>query len=109
MEMTLMRRACESDSVLDSEKDSDSDCESDRNSKNDIASERNVIVSINTVQSLITSAPRCDACHEPVRLVEYRKKAVGLACFLKIEFSNQKCKQTDNNPTMPMAKKRIFL
>ena len=109
MEMTLMRRACESDSDLDSEKDSDSDCESDRNSKNDIASERNVIVSINTVQSLITSAPRCDACHEPVRLVEYRRKAVGLACFLKIEFSNQKCKQTDNNPTMPMAKKWIFL
>ena len=95
----------ESDSNFDSEKDSDSDCESDRNSKKDIASERNVIVSINTLQSLITSATRCKACHEPVRLVEDRKKAVGLACLIKIECSNQKCKQTDNNPTMPMTKK----
>ena len=33
------------------------------------------------------------------------KKAVGLACLLKIECVNQKCKQTDNNPTMPTTKK----
>ena len=76
----------ESDSDFDPEKDSDSDCESDRNSKKDIASERNVVVSINTLQSLITSATRCKACHEPVRIVEDRKKAVGLACLLKIKY-----------------------
>ena len=79
--------------------------ESDRNSKNNVKSERNVIVSINALQSLITSANRCNSCHEPVRLVEDRKNAVGLACLLKIECVNQKCKQTDNNPTMPMTKK----
>ena len=79
--------------------------ESDRNSKNNVKSERNVIVSINTLQSLITSATRCKACHEPVRLVEDRKNAVGLACLLKTECVNQKCKQTDNNPTMLMKKK----
>ena len=78
----------ESGSGFDSEKDSDSDCESDRNSKNDITSERNVIVSVNTLQSLITSATRCKAYHEPARFVEDRKKAVGLACLLKLECSN---------------------
>ena len=53
----------ESDSDFDSESDSDSDCESDRNSKNNVKSERNVIVSINTLQSLITSANRCKVYH----------------------------------------------
>ena len=43
----------ESDSDFDSEKDSDSDCESNRNSKNNITSGRNIIVSINTLQSLV--------------------------------------------------------
>ena len=93
----------ESDSDFDSKSDSDSDCESDRNSKNNVKSERNVIVSINTLQSVITSATRYKACHEPVCLVDNRKNAVGLACLLKIECVNQTCKQTDNNPTIPMT------
>ena len=79
--------------------------ESDRNNKNNVKSERKVIVSKNTLQSLITSVTRYKACHEPVCLDEDRKNAVGLACLLKIECVNQKCKQTDNNPTMPMTKK----
>ena len=65
-----------SDSDFDSEKDSDSDCESDRDSKN-------IIVSIDMLQSLINSANRCKACYETVRLVEDRKKTVGLVCLLK--------------------------
>ena len=95
----------ESDSDFDSESDSDSDYESDRNRKNNVKSERNVIVPINTLQSLITSTTRCKACHELVRLVEDRKNAVGIACLLKIECVNQKCKQTDKNRSMPMTKK----
>ena len=95
----------ESDSSFDSESDIDSDCESDRNSKNNVKLERNVIVSINMLQSPITSATRCKVCHELVRLVEDRKNAVGLACLLKIECLNQKCKQTYNNPTIPITKK----
>ena len=91
-----------SDSDFDSEKDIDSDCESNRDSKNNITSERNIIVSINPLQSLITSANRCKACYEMVRLVEDSKKTVGLACLLKIEYSNQKSKQTDNNPYILM-------
>ena len=51
----------ESDSNFDSESDSDSDCESDRNGKNNAKSEKNVILSINMLQSLITSATRCKA------------------------------------------------
>ena len=98
-----------SESDFDSEKGSDSHCEGDRNSKNKIISEKNIIVFTNTLPSLIISATRCIACHEPVCLVEDRRKTVGLACLLKIECSNQKCKQTDNNPTMPMTKKWIFL
>ena len=61
----------ESDSDSDSEKGSDSDCKSDRNSKNNIT-ERNITVLINTLQSLLTSATRCKACHKLVRLVEDR-------------------------------------
>ena len=49
----------ERDSDFDSKSDSDSDYESDRNSKNNVKSGRNVIVPINTLQSLITSATRC--------------------------------------------------
>ena len=58
------------------------------------------------LQSLINSATRCKAYHhEPVQLLQDRKKAVGLACLLKIECSNQKCKQLDNNTTMPVTKR----
>ena len=53
----------------------------------------------------ITLATRCKAYHEPYRLVEDRKKAVELACLLKVACSNQKCKQSDNKPTMLMTKK----
>ena len=63
----------ERDSDFDPESDSDSDCKSDRDSKNDVKSEGNLIVSINKLQFLITSATRCKACHETVRLVEDRK------------------------------------
>ena len=72
-----------SGSDFDSEKDSDSDCESDRDSKNNVTTERNIIVSIDMLQSLINSANRCKACYETVRLVEDRKKTVGLVCLLK--------------------------
>ena len=75
-----------SDSDFDSEKDIDSDCESNRDNQNNITSERNIIVSINPLQSLITSANRCKVCYEMVCLVEDRKKTVGLACLLKIEY-----------------------
>ena len=63
---------------------------------------------INKLQTLITSATRCKAYHEPVCLAENRKIAVGLICLFKIEFSNQKCKQTDSNPTVPMVKNGSF-
>ena len=63
---------------------------------------------INKLQVLITSATRCKAYHEPVCLAENRKIAVGLICLFKIEFSNQKCKQTDSNPTVPMVKNGSF-
>ena len=63
---------------------------------------------INKLQALITSATRCKAYHEPVCLAENRKIAVGLICLFKIEFSNQKCKQTDSNPTVPMVKNGSF-
>ena len=61
------------------------------------------------LEPLITSTNRCKTCHEPVCLLEDRKKAVGLACLQKIECSNQKYKQTDNNLVIPMAKEWIFL
>ena len=51
-----------SDCDFDAKSDSDSGCKSDRNSKNNVKSERSVIVSINALQSLITSATRCKAC-----------------------------------------------
>ena len=60
---------------------------------------------INTLQAVITSATRCKAYHEPVCLVEDRKVAVRLTFLLKIEFLNQKCKLTNNNPTMQMIEK----
>ena len=78
----------ESDSDFGSEKRSDSNCESDRNRKGNITSERDVIVSVNMLQYLITSATTCKVCQEPVCLVEDRKKDVGLACLLKIESLN---------------------
>ena len=97
------------DSNFDSKKDSNSDCKSNRNSKHKKTSQRNVIVSINILQSLITSATGCKACHELVHLVENTKKAVGLAFLLKIECLNQKCKQTDNNPTIPNYARVLYL
>ena len=60
---------------------------------------------INTLQAVITSATRCKAYHEPVCLVEDRKVTVRLTFLLKIEFLNQKCKLTNNNPTMQMIEK----
>ena len=69
-------------------KKTDSDHESDKNSKNDITEK--CYCTINTLHSLITSATRCKACHKLVCVVEDRKKAVGLACLLKIESLNQK-------------------
>ena len=41
-------------------------------------------MSINMLQFLITSVTRCKACHGVVCLVEDRKKAVALACLLKL-------------------------
>ena len=78
----------EIDSSLDSEKGSDTDCESDRDSKNNIILERNIIISINMLQSLITWATitwatRCKTCHEPVHLVEDRKKGCWISLFAK--------------------------
>ena len=52
-----------SDSDFDSKSDSDSHCESERNSKNNVKSEGNVIVSINALQSLITSATSISYCY----------------------------------------------
>ena len=40
------------------------------------------------LEPLITSKNRCKTCHEPVCLLEDRKKAVGLACLQKRECSN---------------------
>ena len=48
MDITLIKRAAKSDS--------DSDSEIEKKKKKDIKSERNVVVFINTLQSLITSA-----------------------------------------------------
>ena len=50
IDITLMKRTTKNDS--------ESDCKIERNTKKDITSDRNVVVSINTLQSLITSAPK---------------------------------------------------
>ena len=85
-----------------SKSDSDSDSEIEKKKKKDIKSERNVVVFINTLQSLITSATNYIMNWIALLKVEW---AVGLACLLKIECTIQKCKQTNNNPTMPLTKK----
>ena len=91
----------ESDNDFDSEKD-----RADRNIKNYVTSERNVIVSINTLQSLITSANRCKHVMNRFALLRIEK-----SCWISLFAKNRmfESKQTDNNPTMPMTKRWIFL
>ena len=105
MEITFMKRAAKVTATLITKVTVFLIAKVTGTAKNNVKSERNIIVSINTLQSLITSATRCKICHGSVRFVENRKNAVGLACLLKIESVNQKCKPTDNNSTMPMMKK----
>ena len=65
----------------------------------------NILVSSEKVSTFVNVFPVCKSCNNPIQVEEEKDIAVGLICFLKIVFQNEKYLKSTIKSSVNMSNK----